>query len=222
MNDFSSNSSQVGLIGPDAKITEHEAATVRAEDAIHRAAEGPPFVVFVVGPTCCGKTEAGKHLERLGFTWIEPSQYIKKQIPLDVPILTRLKMTETFFERVGRDFVARQLLAQVLDCGHSGPFVVTGCRQPIEVQLLRPQFRVLVIALHADDSTRFARCSARARSDASVDFETFLRATAWEYSIGLAKIIEGADRILMNNGPVSDLQQAIETIVTTPRQRSTW
>jgi len=207
-------------VGGDPKrmIIESGDPKVHTGDETRGGENRRPSAVFIVGPTCCGKTEAGRHLAGRGFTWIEPSQYVKKEVPLDIPILTRLKMVDSFFERVGKDYVAKCLLSHVLDGGHQPPFVITGCRQAIEVQLLTPRFRTVVIALHADDSIRFARCTARSRGDATINFETFLRATAWEYSLGLAEIVHGADWILLNNRSLSDLHHAIERIVAIARQ----
>jgi dephospho-CoA kinase len=156
------------------------------------------LAVFIVGPTCSGKSEAGSHLSRKGFTWVEPSEFLKSKVPLDIPVLERLQMVERFFEDAGRDYVAKRLLSDIIDGDKQPPFVITGCRQTIEVECLQTRLATLVIAVHSEDAVRFERSSSRARPDLAMNYETFIRATAWEYSIGLAKMIFEADDIIVN------------------------
>ena len=186
---------------------------MQIEEGPPSAVDGRPFALFIVGPTCCGKTEAGSHLAQQGFTWIEPSQFLKDRVPLDVPILARLKMVDNFLESTGRDFVAKSLFSEVLRCKNRAPLVITGCRQMVEVDSFRERFQTVVVVLYSDDNTRFERCIRRGRTDTALNFETFLRATAWEYSLGLARLMFEADQILLNNGSIFDLRRKVERIV---------
>jgi len=172
-----------------------------------------PLAVYVVGPTCSGKTEAGRHLAGIGFTWLEPSEYIKQQIPLNLPILERLQAVDDYFQRVGKDYVARKLLSHCLSPDVVPPLVITGCRQSIEIALVRESFKTIVIALQTDDTVRFSRSANRARPDVTLSFDTFLRATAWEYALGLAEIILQADHIVINNGATCDLHTQLQNIL---------
>jgi dephospho-CoA kinase len=176
------------------------------------------LAVFIVGPTCSGKSEAGSHLARQGFTWIEPSKCLKDKVPLDIPVLERLQMVERVFEQAGKDCVAKWLLSEIVGGDKQSPFVITGCRQKIEVECLRPQLATLVIAVHSEDAIRFQRCSNRARPDLAIDYETFIRATAWEYSIGLAELILEADDLIVNNGSMLDFHHAIERSASIARR----
>jgi dephospho-CoA kinase len=188
-----------------------EATSEEANREVSAESDTRPLAVFLVGPTCCGKTEAGRYLAGIGFTWLEPSEYIKKEIPLDVPILQRLRAVDDYFERVGRDYVARRLLSDSLLPDTLPPLVITGCRQPIEVALLQQDFKTVVVALQLDDTIRFSRSGNRARSDATLSFDTFVRATAWEYALGLADMIFRADHIVINNGTISDLYNELRS-----------
>lgn len=169
-----------------------------------------PLALFVIGPTCCGKTETGSYFASVGFNWLEPSDYVKGHIPLNIPLLDRLKAVDSFFGRVGKDYVGKLLLSHALQPETRTPLVITGCRQPVEVELIQQYFRTVVLALQVDDTIRFSRCVKRARADSPPSFDAFLRATAWEYSLGLAQLVLKADYLVSNNGAISDLHRGLQ------------
>lgn len=174
---------------------------------------GKPPAIVVVGPTCSGKSEAGRMIQSLGFEWIEPG-LVKEYVPLEVPLLERLQRIDQFFEEHGDDAVAREILSRIESRDSRGtPIVVTGCRKPVERDVLRQAFRPRVLALHCSDRTRFARSQARVRADSPSDYETFLRASAWEYAIGLGRLVLEADALVANDQSLSHLRSSLERIV---------
>lgn len=170
-----------------------------------------PPAIFVVGATCSGKSEIGRFLSTSGYMWIEPSKYVKEHIPIDIPLIDRLRAVDKFFQKEGADYVAKRLIAEVLDAPFR-PLVVTGCRQLVERDVLAEKFRTAVIALHSSTRTRFERATSRARKDVAPDFATFVQASAWEYSLGLGRLIWEADAILENEGSLEELQARLMRI----------
>lgn len=129
--------------------------------------DNPPHTlqaVFIVGTTCTGKSEAGKYLSTRGFRWIEPSRFLAEHVPLAMPLLERLNAIDEFFRDHGPDYIAKRLLAEAL-AGPSGSLVITGCRQPIERDILMERFTTRVVALHTSSRTRYERTRLRTRQD---------------------------------------------------------
>lgn len=171
------------------------------------AADAPhslPPAIFVVGPTCTGKSEAGRCLNSAGFRWIEPSKFLVEHVPLDLPLMDRLRTIDEFFRSNGPDYVAKRMLTEAL-AGPSQPLVITGCRQLVERDILAGRFRSVVIALHSSTRIRYERTMLRARRDLAPDYATFVRASAWEYSLGLGRLVYEADTIIENDRTLPDL-----------------
>ena len=161
------------------------------------------LAVLIVGSTCTGKSEAGHHLSRRGFRWIEPSRFLVEHVPLGLPLMDRLRAIDEFFRNQGPDYIANRMLAEALAVP-SQSVVITGCRQPVERDILIGRFRTTVVALHSCTRTRYERTKLRARKDIAPDYATFIRASAWEYSLGLGRLVYEADSILENEGSLTE------------------
>ena len=170
-----------------------------------------PLAVLVVGATCSGKSEAGRFLSHRGFRWIEPSKYLVQHVPLGMPVLERLNAVDRFFRDHGADYVAKKMLAEILQ-DPSFPVVVTGCRQPIERDILNGPFHTVVVGLHSSTRTRYERSKRRTRGDAAIDFPSFVRASAWEYALGLGRLIFESDEVIENEVSLTDLHFRLQEL----------
>lgn len=177
-----------------------------------------PLVVFLVGPTCCGKTDvAEKLVSCFGGSGIEASDFVKESIPERPRVLDRLRDIDRLFLENGEDFVARRLhdetRRRIVREGHK-LVVVSGCRKRIERDVIAHEFNSLCIAIHAESSLRFRWSASRARVDSPPDYETFLRASAWEFSIGLGRLLFECDHILVNDGTIEELRERVRALVS--------
>ncbi len=178
-----------------------------------------PTIWAICGPTCSGKSECGRYLGALGAEWHEASEVVRVEVPLDLLPWERFRRTELLFSERGKDYVARHLVEHVLSVGGEQPpgssrrVVITGFRAVEEVAFLRRQFPVKVAAMHAPVEMRYRWSRERARADGLNSIEDFVRASAWEYAIGLARLIYEADVVVLNCGSVEALQKAISDVV---------
>lgn len=176
-------------------------------------------VWVICGPTCSGKSECGRYLSSKGADWHEASVAMRADVPLELPPWERFRRIEALFASKGRDYVARYLIEHALaryccqPCDRHLPIVVTGFRTVEEVACLRQQFHMRVIAVHAPIEMRYRWSTERTRADGLGSMEDFVRATAWEYGLGLARLIYEADSIVINSSSLDALQQAISEVI---------
>ncbi|HKZ62879.1 MAG TPA: AAA family ATPase [Thermoplasmata archaeon] len=87
--------------------------------------------------------------------------------------------------------------------------VIDGIRGREELDVFRRAFgeRLIVVAIHASPAIRHDRIRKRARGDDAVSWEEFLRRDDRELGWGLGEVIATADRMVVNEGGIEEMQQ---------------
>jgi len=112
----------------------------------------------------------------------------------------------------GPAVVAKRLLPKV-EASTSPSIIVEGVRSLDEVAELRSKFEVLTVAIHASPRTRFQRLLSRNRSDDPQTWEVFCERDDRELKVGLGYVIALADRVLVNERTISELQSTFKRML---------
>ncbi len=114
-------------------------------------------------------------------------------------------------------YITDQLYEKALHLGRD--CVIESIRTPGEIASLRLKSGFILLAVDADQHTRYTRIKARQSVTDSVDFETFKANEAREMTASdpnhqnLSACIAMADYVLLNNGKVNELEHALESIL---------
>jgi dephospho-CoA kinase len=92
--------------------------------------------------------------------------------------------------------------------------LVDGIRSIKEVEVFDDKFEVVLVAVFTSQKTRFARLSARGRSDDPKELTTFKNRDDRELSFSLSHAIALADFILRNDGSLEDFENEFENLLT--------
>jgi len=113
----------------------------------------------------------------------------------------------------GPAVVAERLIAKI--ASSAAPLlVVEGVRSMAEVEALRRNHTVAIVAVHASPKTRFDRLVARGRSDDPKTWEEFAERDARELSVGIGDVIALAQEMLVNESSFDDMSTATEAVLS--------
>jgi len=93
--------------------------------------------------------------------------------------------------------------------------VIDGIRSAEEVNIFRSELEkdAPIVAIHSSPNTRFERLRKRGREDAPRTLEEFHERDKRELDWGLGRIIARADRMLVNEGTLSEFQKNTEGVL---------
>lgn len=120
------------------------------------------------------------------------------------------EVSRSHFERYGRDFFIKMVIDKIESSG--APFtVVTGVRTYIDARTLRDRYEsdfLLLDVVVSDDGERLRRALSRAskRDPRTLD-EMKKHDEREERVFGLSKAATIADRVILNDGTLDDLQE---------------
>ncbi|RWX74024.1 MAG: Dephospho-CoA kinase archaeal, predicted [Candidatus Methanosuratincola subterraneus] len=110
----------------------------------------------------------------------------------------------------GNSVVAKKCLERAPKNG--SPIVIEGIRSLDELNYLRSNEDIFLIAVHASPKTRFERLLKRGRADDPKDWKSFEERDMRELGVGLGSVIALADLVLINEGPIPDLVDSAKRI----------
>ena len=115
-------------------------------------------------------------------------------------------------------FIIEELYKQAKAKG--GNAVIESIRTPGEIDFLKKQGFLLLLAIDANPKIRFERIKGRKSSTDDIDYDTFVANEKREFTSddpnkqNLKKCIDQADIVLNNNGTIDDLYQQLESSLT--------
>jgi dephospho-CoA kinase len=113
----------------------------------------------------------------------------------------------------GPAVVAKRLIPKI--ASSAAPLlVVEGVRSVAEVQALRRDHTVVVVAVHSSPKTRYERLAARGRSDDPMSWEEFVDRDARELGVGIGDVIALAQEMLINETSFEDMSAASEAVLS--------
>ena len=171
-------------------------------------------IILVTGMSGSGKTTLINHFNKRGVASVTMGDVIRglareRGLPPTPENLGRL--ATGIREEEGDDAVAKLCVEKI----HRMPedlILVDGIRSIREVEVFSKEFEVALVAVFVDQQTRYARLSARGRSDDPPDMVTFKARDARELSFGLGHAIALADHTVLNEGSLEDLEAEFENI----------
>ena len=190
-------------------------------------------VLVIVGMPGAGKSLASGVAQRLGIPVFISGDIIRAEakrrgLKLTKENLGRLMLNLRREEGMGA--VAKRL-TPLLDEKKERFVVYEGARNIEEIEELGNRYRVVTIAVHASQQSRFERLLKRKRSDRPRNWKDFSRRDERELKVGAGKVIALADRTVENEDTKEDLKRRmkrlLQNILSLPmsgssqRQRST-
>lgn len=174
-------------------------------------------VIGIIGPIASGKDTAAEYIsKKLGMPVFQTSGPLKeianeRGIPLarkDLILLSR----ELACER-GEDHLARTLLSRIENKG-----IITGMREVAQISYLRKNSKFILIAIDADQKTRFERLKSRKQIDEGKTFADFAANEKEEDTSNnvqrLSECMKMADYRIENNKDLARLFKKIDGILT--------
>lgn len=116
-------------------------------------------------------------------------------------------------EEGGDDAVAK-LCVEKIDKMPDDIVLVDGIRSIREVEVFGDRFEVASVAVFASQKTRYARLTARGRSDDPSELATFKARDDRELSFSLSNAIALADYIVLNEGSLEDFEDEFVNLLT--------
>ena len=171
-------------------------------------------LILITGMSGSGKTTLVNHFKNKVVASVTMGDLIRslaqeKGLPPTPENLGRL--ARGIREDSGADAVAK-LCVKKIDKMPDNIILVDGIRSIREVEFFRKEFEVVLVALFADQNTRYARLKARGRSDDPPDRVTFKARDDRELSFSLGHAIALADYIILNEGSLQDLNTGFENL----------
>ncbi|HVL86842.1 MAG TPA: AAA family ATPase [Candidatus Thermoplasmatota archaeon] len=176
-------------------------------------------VIAFTGLPGAGKTvaadvarEMGLPVARMGdCVWDEVRA---RELPLTEENVARV--AREMRERHGPAIWAKLTLGRVAHRGYD-LLVVDGVRSPDEVDHLRATLRrdFLLVAVVADEATRWRRIQERKRHDETADHALFAARDAREKAFGIERAMAAANVTIHNDGGLEPLRASIRAILET-------
>ena len=113
----------------------------------------------------------------------------------------------------GPAVVAKRLIPKI-SISAAPLLVVEGVRSMAEVEALRRDHTVVIVAVHSAPRTRYERLVARGRSDDPKSWEEFVDRDARELGVGIGDVIALAQEMLINETSFEDLSAASEAVLS--------
>lgn len=116
-------------------------------------------------------------------------------------------------KKEGMGAVAKRLVP-ILDLRKDRYVVYEGARNVEELGELRNRYRIVIVAIHASQQSRFERLLKRKRSDRPRNWKDFSERDQRELKVGVGKVIALADRMVENEDTKEDLKRRMKRVLT--------
>lgn len=173
----------------------------------------------VVGLPGAGKTEVAQEILRLNAAYVRMGDVVWKEVKsrgLEVNETNVGKIASELREQEGPAAIAKRCIPLIKRAERGRALVVVdGIRGLAEVKEFKREFgdRFLLLAVWAQERTRFKRISARGREDDVQGLEELRRKDARELGWGLGEAMALADFMLVNEGTLEELQGAVRGVL---------
>lgn len=113
----------------------------------------------------------------------------------------------------GLAVVAEKLIPKI-ESSSSPVVVVEGVRSMAEVEALRRNHNVAIVAVHASPKTRYERLTLRGRGDDPKNWQEFVERDSRELGVGIGNVIALAEEMLVNEASMEELTAASGRILS--------
>jgi dCMP deaminase len=177
------------------------------------------MIIGITGKNGSGKTEVSEYLKSRGFQYHSLSDAIRQEIRKRGQQSTREVLIEVgneLREKFSPGILAERVLAQ-LESNQN--YVIDSIRNPQEVDVLRSRSDFTLLALEAEQATRFERSRKRGRENAAQTLQQFIEEEARELdsdnpaSQQLNATRQKADLVLTNDGTLEELHRRLDAVL---------
>ena len=171
-------------------------------------------LLLITGMTGSGMTTLVAHFKNMGIASVTMGDVIralarKKGLP---PTPENFGRLFTEIRKEGGDDAVAKLCIDEIDNIPDGLILIDGIKNMEEVEVFSRKFKVTLVAVFADQKTRYARLLARGRSDDPPDIATFKARDARELGFNLGHAIALADYTILNEGNLEDLKAEFDIL----------
>lgn len=171
-------------------------------------------LVVTVGLPGSGKDEIVGIGKMLGFHVLKMGDLVRDEVRrrnLPINDKNNARVANEERDRQGPSVWAKKLVPKITET----KTLVDGCRSDAEITVFRHNFGDLtVLGVYASPGTRFERLARRGRGDDSLSMEEFYERDRRELKWGIGNAFALADYMIVNEGPVAELQAKARDILT--------
>lgn len=182
-------------------------------------------LIGLSGPNASGKSEVAEYLGKKGYQVYSLSDVLREEarkVGLNQSRKTLIDFGYQLRKRYGEGILVKKILPQIKK--HKN-VVVDSIRNPGEIKELRklstihyPLFTVFILGIDAPKKLRYQRLLKRGRLGDLKNFKEFIQAEKREnsekkYAQQIGKCIKLADKIIVNNGSLKELEQKIDNFL---------
>lgn len=149
-------------------------------------------VIFVVGPSCAGKTTACKYLQKM----LHGKSYEASDVPRSrhkrmAPEIPLIDFVKNEFESKGKSTFAQELSERIQkEAKLPDPVIIDGFRACEELDFFADLFwETKTIGIFANSRIRYDRYIKRARDSPLMSYLELVKKDMIEYTFGVAKIL---------------------------------
>jgi dCMP deaminase len=177
------------------------------------------MIIGLTGKNGAGKTAVSDYLKSRGFEYYSLSDEIRAEIRrrgLDITREVLIEVGNELREKSGPGVLAERILRNL---ANDQNYVIDSIRNPQEVEALRRRSDFTLLAIEADQATRFERSRARAREGAAQTLQQFIEEEARELSSEnpanqqLNATRQKADLVVNNDGTLDELHRELDTLL---------
>lgn len=177
--------------------------------------ERTTMIIGLTGKFAAGKGTVAEYLGRLGFAYHSLSDVIREELAARGVAESREHLTAVGNElrrAEGPAALAQRIAGRL---GDGGRHIVDSIRNPAEVEVLRHVAGFFMVGVDADPKVRFERLVRRARQGDPTSFEQFAALEERETNSTdpsnqqLRATWSMVDEVIMNDGTVAELEQAV-------------
>ena len=177
------------------------------------------MIIGLTGKNGSGKTAVSEYLVSRGFEYHSLSDAIREEIldrGLQITREVLIDVGNELREKFGPGILAERILPS-LDSGQN--YVIDSIRNPQEVDVLRSRNDFTLLALEAEQGTRFERSRKRGRENAAQTLSQFAEEEARELDSDnparqqLNATRQKADLIVTNDGTLEELHRRLDALL---------
>jgi dephospho-CoA kinase len=178
------------------------------------------MIIGITGTLGAGKSTVVEFLKEKGFNHFSARAVLIEEMEkkgVEISLQNMTDVANELREKFGSSILAERMYDMALKSGK--PAIIESIRTVGEINLLREKKDFILLAIIADQKTRFDRIQKRKSEIDKVSYEEFVKVEQQQMTSddlnkqNLKKCIELADFVVENNGTIQEFKQKIEEIV---------
>ncbi len=174
-------------------------------------------IIFTTGLPGSGKGVFAEVANEMGIPVIVMGDAVRREARkrgLEISPKNLRELAKKLREEEGPLAIAKRVENEVLESLKENCVVlIDGARSVDEVNYFKKHGEVIIIAIEAPPEVRFERIRRRGRADDSMKLADLIERDKVELEIGLGKLIENADIIILNVGSLESYKEKVRRLL---------